>query len=149
MEWLRTGSLVSVFNDHLYQYAGLTLPLPPSHLYTPAEVSGNESAPSSSRGRGSSQVLAASSYNAKIAALESALSWISEHIDVIDKDDIHLLIDNKSVIQSFLQMQDLRRLLMAGNGSHKIPSDRRKVRRCQRHLEVRHPTWAAPGSSIP
>ena len=94
-------------------------------------------------------MLAASSYNAKIAALESAPSWIGEHLDVIDKDDIHLLIDNKSVIQSFLQMQDLRRLLMAGNGSHKIPSDRRKVRRCQRHLEVRHPTWAAPGSSIP
>ena len=49
-------------------------------------------------------VLAASSFDAELAALESALAWLASHDDVIDKEDVHLLIDNKGVIQSFLQM---------------------------------------------
>jgi ribonuclease HI len=51
-----------------------------------------------------SQVLAASSFDAKLATLESAIGWISTNIDNIDRDDVYLLIDNKAVIRSFLQM---------------------------------------------
>ena len=49
-------------------------------------------------------VLAASSFDAELAALESALAWLASHDSIIDKEDVHLLIDNKGVIQSFLQM---------------------------------------------
>ena len=49
-------------------------------------------------------VLAASSFDAEIAALESALAWLTSHDDIIDKEDVHLLVDNKGVIQSFLHM---------------------------------------------
>ena len=49
-------------------------------------------------------VLAASSFDAELAALESALAWLASHDNIIDKEDVHFLIDNKGVIQSFLQM---------------------------------------------
>ena len=48
-------------------------------------------------------VLAASSFDAEIAALESAISWLCTHDDMIGTPTIHLLVDNKGVIQSFLK----------------------------------------------
>ena len=50
-------------------------------------------------------VLAASSFNAEIEALLCALEWLTEHNDMVNKDDVYILIDNKGVIQLFLQMQ--------------------------------------------
>ena len=45
-------------------------------------------------------VLAASSFDTELAVLESALAWLATHDDIVDKPDVHLLIDNKGVIQS-------------------------------------------------
>ena len=50
-------------------------------------------------------VLAASSFDTEIAALENAIAWITNHADIIDKDEVYILTDNKGVIQSFLQLQ--------------------------------------------
>ena len=50
-------------------------------------------------------VLAASSFDAKIAALENAIAWITNHAGIIDKDEVYILTDNKGVVQSFLQLQ--------------------------------------------
>ena len=44
-------------------------------------------------------VPAASSFDAEIEALLCALEWLAEHDDMVDKDDVHILIDNKGVIQ--------------------------------------------------
>lgn len=41
----------------------------------------------------------ASSFDAEIAALESALDWLCTHDDMIDNHIVHFLIDNKGVIQ--------------------------------------------------
>ena len=45
----------------------------------------------------------ASSFDAEIAALESAVSWICTHDDMVDSSVVYFLIDNKGVIQSFLK----------------------------------------------
>ena len=50
-------------------------------------------------------VLTASSFDAEITALENAIAWITNHADIIDKDEVYILTDNKGVIQSFLQLQ--------------------------------------------
>jgi ribonuclease HI len=47
---------------------------------------------------------ATSSWDLELTALLLMLEWVSHHLDIIDKDSICLLIDNKSVIQSFLSM---------------------------------------------
>ena len=48
-------------------------------------------------------VLAASSFDAEIAALESAIDWLCTHNDLVHTPIVYLLIDNKGVIQSFLK----------------------------------------------
>ena len=48
-------------------------------------------------------VLTASSFDAEIAALESAISWLCTHDDMVGSPVVHFLIDNKGVIQSFLK----------------------------------------------
>jgi ribonuclease HI len=50
-------------------------------------------------------VLAALSFDAEIMALENAIAWVTNHADIIDKDEVYILTDNKGVIQSFLQLQ--------------------------------------------
>ena len=47
---------------------------------------------------------AASSWDSELTALLLALEWISSHYDMINKKDVRILVDNKGVIQSFLQM---------------------------------------------
>ena len=49
-------------------------------------------------------VPAASSFDSELAALLNAISWVAENQSLITKPDIFFLIDNKRVIQSFLQM---------------------------------------------
>ena len=49
-------------------------------------------------------VPAASSFNLELAALLNAISWVVDNSALITSPDIFFLIDNKSVIQSFLQM---------------------------------------------
>ena len=49
-------------------------------------------------------VLAASSFNVEIVALESAVSWLCTHNDMVDSPVVYFLINNKGVIQSFLKM---------------------------------------------
>ena len=49
-------------------------------------------------------VPAASSFDSELAALLNAISWVVDNIALITTPDIFFLIDNKSVIQSFLQM---------------------------------------------
>ena len=49
-------------------------------------------------------LLAASSFDAELAALESTLAWLASHDNIVNKDDVHLLVNNKGIIQSFLQM---------------------------------------------
>ena len=50
-------------------------------------------------------VLATSSFDSKLAALLSTISWVIDNISLITTLDIFFLIDNKSVIQSFLHMK--------------------------------------------
>lgn len=50
-------------------------------------------------------VLAASSLDAEITALENAIAWVTNHADIIDKDEVYILTDNKGVVRSFLQLQ--------------------------------------------
>ena len=49
-------------------------------------------------------VPAASSFDSELAALLNAISWVVDNLSLIVTPDIFFLIDNKSVIQSFLQM---------------------------------------------
>ena len=49
-------------------------------------------------------VPAASSFDSELAALLNAISWMVDNSKLITTPDIYFLIDNKSVIQSFLQM---------------------------------------------
>ena len=49
-------------------------------------------------------VPAASSFDSELAALLNAISWVADNLALITKPDIFFLINNKSVIQSFLQM---------------------------------------------
>ena len=49
-------------------------------------------------------VPAASSFDSELAALLNAISWVADNIALITKPDIFFLVNNKSVIQSFLQM---------------------------------------------
>ena len=49
-------------------------------------------------------VPAASSFDSKLAALLNAISWLVENLVLITTPNIYFLIDNKSIIQSFLQM---------------------------------------------
>jgi ribonuclease HI len=50
-------------------------------------------------------VLVVSSFDTEIAVLENAIAWVTNHADIIDKDEVYILTDNKGVIQSFLQLQ--------------------------------------------
>ena len=49
-------------------------------------------------------VPAASSFDSELAALLNAISWVVDNATLITTPDIYFLIDNKSVIQLFLQM---------------------------------------------
>ena len=49
-------------------------------------------------------VPAASSFDSELAALLNAISWVVDNSALIASPDIYFLIDNKSIIQSFLQM---------------------------------------------
>ena len=49
-------------------------------------------------------VPATSSFDSELAALLNAISWVVDNLALIMTHDIFFLIDNKSVIQSFLQM---------------------------------------------
>ena len=49
-------------------------------------------------------VPAASSFDSELAALLNAISWVVDNSALITTPDVYFLIDNKSVIQSFLQM---------------------------------------------
>ena len=49
-------------------------------------------------------VPAASSFDSELAVLLNAISWVADNLALITKPNIFFLIDNKSVIQSFLQM---------------------------------------------
>ena len=49
-------------------------------------------------------VPAASSFDSELVALLNAISWVVDNSALITTPDIYFLIDNKSVIQSFLQM---------------------------------------------
>ena len=49
-------------------------------------------------------VLAASSFDSELATLLNAISWVVDNLPLITTPDIFFLIDNKSMIQSFLQM---------------------------------------------
>ena len=49
-------------------------------------------------------VPAASSYDSELAVLLNTISWVADNLSLITTPDIFFLIDNKSVIQSFLQM---------------------------------------------
>jgi ribonuclease HI len=56
---------------------------------------------------------ATSSWDSELTALLLTLEWVSQHLDIIDKDSICFLIDNKSVIQSFLSMDTRSSQMMA------------------------------------
>ena len=49
-------------------------------------------------------VPATSSFDSELAALLNAISWVADNLALITSPNIYFLIDNKSVIQSFLQM---------------------------------------------
>ena len=49
-------------------------------------------------------VLATSSFDSELAALLNAISWVADNLALIATPDIFFLINNKSMIQSFLQM---------------------------------------------
>ena len=49
-------------------------------------------------------VPAASSFDSELAALLNVISWVVDNSALITTPDVYFLIDNKSVIQSFLQM---------------------------------------------
>jgi ribonuclease HI len=56
---------------------------------------------------------ATSSWDSELTALLLALEWVSQHLDIIDKDNICLLINNQGVIQSFLSMDTRSSQMMA------------------------------------
>ena len=47
----------------------------------------------------------ASSFDSELAALLNAISWVVDNEALIGQANIFFMINNKSVIQSFLQMQ--------------------------------------------